>query len=110
MMAKQKIEIEVDIPEGYEPTGEIRVPRLGEPFTPAMIDNGVLVRHAEKEDVETCCFGRGPYRRIILRNKEPLAIQACRMAAGYFDKNTPWFEIKKVCEQAIADFEKGGAK
>lgn len=86
-MAKQRIEIEVDIPEGYEATGEFRIPRTGEP----VINGKGKLDH------------QGIYEStlIILRKKEPLAIQACRAIVGGTLR-----DAENLARKAITEFDK----
>jgi len=56
-MPKQKIEIEVEVPEGYELTGEYRVPEVGEQFINSL-------GHANLPET-----GDTVTRRFILRKK-----------------------------------------
>jgi hypothetical protein len=99
MMAKQKIETEIDVPEGYEATGERRTPRRGDLWAAADGTVGTW----DNNGCECQAF--------IIRRKEPLAIQACRKLA---DSMQPWDadyrEACNIARQAIADFEKGGGK
>lgn len=66
-MSKQRIEIEVEIPEGYEATGEHRPPVIGDHFI------GTDGKYA---------FCRTDYmtseRRIIIRRKEPTHVRLAK--------------------------------
>jgi hypothetical protein len=71
-MARQKIEVEVDLPDGFESTGEYRFPTDGDWVSCGFGGD----EHPCAVRWQTTGFAKGKY--LILRRKEPLAIQACR--------------------------------
>lgn len=101
-MAKQKIEIEVDIPEGWKVV-DYRRPKPGESY----LDCGEVRK-------ETISGDRHAYYPHLILIQEPLAIQACRKLVEYRRSRSAspgvWSEAFMECvyasEQAIADFEK----
>ena len=89
-----KFEIDVDIPDGYEPTGEYRYPRSGEPFMSPL------------EVKATTTFNpRGTGRRLILREK-PLTYEdfervEVRSTNGTVELHAwVWLEGGRVCWSA----------
>jgi hypothetical protein len=99
-MAKQKIEVTIDIPDEYEPTGEYRVPQAGEHYL--SMQRRVWRVTSENET-------RG-YQKFILRRKEPLAIQACRAVictmASLKSLEPCRANMVDLANKAIADFER----
>jgi hypothetical protein len=102
-MAKQKIEVTIDIPDEYEPTGEYRVPQAGEHYLS-------MQRRVWRVTSENETAG---YQKFILRRKEPLAIQACRkIIAAARSFRAQGLEIgtliaaDELADKAIADFER----
>jgi hypothetical protein len=91
MMAKQTVEI--DVPEGFETTG---------------------ATSSIWSDPPGLTLGF----HVGIRRKEPLAIQACRKLVEYRESmrsadasfNPMFNDAVVLSRQAIADFEKGGAK
>lgn len=81
-MAKQKIEIEVDVPDGYEATGEFRVPssRADLYYFEGMVGHGDPGRLAE---------------RVILRRvkqyREPVLPADAWKTCEFSDNETNWF-------------------
>lgn len=99
-----KIELEADIPEGYEPTGDYRTPRKGELYCTAQLIKPVRAATSDGFVMES----------IILRKKEPLAIQACRKFIkfwqGYTATQCSDVEAWQAAWDAIKDYENGGSK
>jgi hypothetical protein len=107
---KTKVEIEVDLPQGYEATGEFRTPGNEDVV---YIDRWGKVRHVQGGGVGEC---EGP--RIILRRIEPDAVKLARLAMPLLKSvgiNTVLLskaqresvEAVELCDRIIADFERG---
>lgn len=98
---KQKIEIEVDIPEGWEATGEYRRLNPGEHFASSKgIARGYLDPHVG-------------HRCIIIRKKEPLAVQlakAVMVCSQGLVIPQPHGNAWRLAQKVIAEYENGGGK
>lgn len=79
-MSKQKIEIEVDIPLGYEATGEFRHMREG--------DFAFDVDWNVHSFAWNAARFKMPIIKLILRRVEPLSIQACRVLSNAYTPNS----------------------
>ena len=109
-MSKQKVTIEVDVPEGYEATGEYRVPREGEIHLPSNCLSTALVAD------RGCVF-----QKIILRRIEPDAVKLARQAQEIarhceilgmsYRVPTSWVgELKDIADRIIKAHEAEAAK
>jgi hypothetical protein len=99
-----KIELDVEIPEGYEATGEFRAPVLGEwvvSLQPPLI--GIpTARQFDNSHVPTC-------RYIILRRKEPDAVQLAKAVRVLVQSmTTPQIGglANSLANKIVADFER----
>lgn len=105
-MAKQKVTIEVDVPEGWVASGHYRQPCAGEFI---LTDRGNVVECSEGGDMVAGIIVEKP------RPKEPLAIQACRTIVDcnwrvYRDRELAQDKAFIYAQNAIAEFESGEGK
>jgi hypothetical protein len=94
---KQRVTLELDVPDGWEATGEWRPPEPAEPYLDPI---GQVVKNP----------GRSIYRVLILRRKLPetVMVEMSRVAAEYAAGNwrtqpdTYRGEIGRACAAALA--------
>jgi hypothetical protein len=103
-MSKQKITVELEVPDGWEATGEVR-PRVGDEAGLAWnyLTGCWFAGTAEQ------CSDRLDRPVIILRRKDPPAIQALR---GFIEALewplSPRFAVPlKIAKDALSDYERG---
>lgn len=70
-MSKQKVEVEVDVPDGFELTGEHRPCKEGDYF----IDPGNPAMRGPRLAVQSSAG----YHHLIIRRKLSTALQACKL-------------------------------
>lgn len=80
---KQKIEIEIDVPEGYEATGEFRQPRKGE----FILRSGSAIEAMTDNE-----FSEGIILRKVKRYREPVLPADLGKVCEFSDNETHWFE------------------
>lgn len=80
-MAKQKVEIEVDVPDGYELTGEYRRPNEGDVYLSG--SGGINI-----------CAGDGDFNRLIMRRvkqyREPVLPADYGKQCEFSDAGKTW--------------------
>jgi hypothetical protein len=99
-MAKQKMTVEVDVPGGWRAV-DYRRPNPTEFY----LSCGQVRQESEPG------YDRNAYFPEIILVEEPPAIKALRRLLKLDNSHIPtWCEAVAIGLQAIADFEKGGAK
>ncbi len=93
-MPMQEVTVRVNVPEGWEITGEYRLPRIGDNF---IASTGRQTQCASDFDHE---------HKVIIRRIEPLAIRACRRFVEMSTSHTACEGSPiDLARQAVADYE-----
>jgi hypothetical protein len=94
---KQRIEIEVDVPDGFEATGDYRRPSLGEYYLGGFWEG--------KREVFTCDLNRpNVAETFILRRKAPVYIEALYHIRYSLKQTNPHSHLIEIADNAIQEW------